>query len=62
MSVKQQSWKWRNRPPRCDQCGDTETRRMRMEVDWAAQVTKTTWRCMACGNHVFVYAQKKAAA
>lgn len=59
MSIKHQNWKWRNRKPTCDQCRSADTHRMRIEVDWPAQVTKTTWKCAQCGNCIFVFSHKK---
>lgn len=59
MSVKHQNWRWRNRRPRCDQCGGSDTHRLRVEVDWKEQMTKSTWKCAHCANHVFVYSYKK---
>jgi hypothetical protein len=59
MSIKHQTWRWRNRQPCCDRCGSAATQRMRIEIDWKEQMTKMTWQCTACGNHVFVYAHKK---
>jgi len=59
MSIKYYSWRWRGRKPTCDQCPSTELRRLRIEVDWKVQMTKMTWQCCGCGNHVYVYALKK---
>lgn len=37
-------------------------RRERTEVQWQAAVRgiKVIWRCLECGNHIYVYAQRDA--
>jgi RNase P subunit RPR2 len=62
MSVKQRSWRWRNRKPGCDQCHGHDMRRERIEVDWQQQQMKLVWRCQQCGNHVYIYAQRRESA
>lgn len=58
MSIAQRTWRYRNRMPRCDQCGDRHLLRQRTEVDWKHQTIKVIWHCTACDNHVYVYAQR----
>ncbi len=59
MSIRHQTWRWRNRSPRCDQCQSADTHRLRIEVDWREQATKMTWKCHDCGNHIYVFSHRR---